>query len=133
MKYRDHMDRIPLFIISTPFIYGVIIPIVLLDIATEIYHRVCFKLYDIPYVERKKYIQIDRQHLKYLSTIEKINCMYCGYANGFAHYFSKICAETENYWCSIKHQKNKTFIPQIHQESFIEYGDEESLNKKYKA
>lgn len=125
------MKRAPLFIISSPIIYGVIIPIVILDIATEIYHRICFKLYDIPYVDRKKYIKVDRQHLKYLSVIEKINCMYCGYANGFAHYFSKICAETENYWCSIKHKEDSSFISQGHQNAFVEYGNEDALNKEF--
>ena len=41
--------------------------------------------------------------LAYLDPIAKINCAYCGYANGLLHYFSAIAAQTENFWCSIKY------------------------------
>lgn len=127
MKFKQHSERLPFFLISMPFIYGMFFPILILDICTEIYHRICFKLYDIPYVDRSKYIRVDRQHLEYLSFIEKINCMYCGYANGFAHYFSKIAGETENFWCSIKHEKRNGFIEPAHHKDFIRYGDAESI------
>ena len=117
--------------ISMPFIYIMIFPLIILDVFLEIYHRVCFPLYGLPYVSRKKFIVIDRYKLKYLSFIEKINCAYCGYANGLLHYASKIASETEAYWCGIKHKKDSDFVEPKHHEDFVEYGDEKSFVKRY--
>jgi len=55
--------------------------------------------------------------------------MYCGYGNGLLHYTSVIAAQTEKYWCSIKHKTDPTFIPPEHHKDFLEYGDE----KQYRA
>lgn len=92
---------------SLPIIFAVFIPMLLLDICLEIYHRICFRLYELPYVQRSAYIKIDRHKLEYLNFLEKVGCVYCGYANGFAAYFVAIAAETEQYWCGIMHQKTK--------------------------
>lgn len=110
-----------------PFIYSVTIPLVIFDIWLEVYHRICFAAYGLPYVKRSQYIRIDRQKLKYLNIIEKLNCMYCGYANGLLHYSSIIAGETEKYWCGIKHKKDNGFIEPAHHNEFIEYGDEEAF------
>jgi hypothetical protein len=112
-----------------PVIYSMIIPIVILDIWIEIYHRICFAAYDIPYIKRGKYIRIDRQKLKYLNFFEKFNCMYCGYANGLLHYSSVIAGETEKYWCGIKHQLEEEFCEPEHHKEFIPYGDEDAYRK----
>ncbi len=132
MEYKRHPERTLRHLLSAPFVYAVIFPLILLDMAVELYHQICFRLYKIPLVERSKYIKIDRHKLKYLSFIEKINCAYCGYANGFFHYASVIAAETEKYWCSIKHQKDPNFIPPEHHKDFLKYGDEKSFKEKYK-
>ena len=63
-----------------------------IDLLLEIYHRICFLLYKLPYVKRSTYIKIDRQKLSYLNWLEKLNCMYCSYANGLFHYASIIAA-----------------------------------------
>ena len=118
-------------ILTAPFIFGAVIPIIIMDIYIEIYHRICFPFYRIPYVKRKNYIKIDRQKLPYLKIGQKINCVYCGYANGAIHYWSKIVAETENYFCSIKHQKNKNFIPPEHHKEFLDYSDKENFEEQY--
>ena len=69
--------------LSFPFIWMMIVPIIFTDILLEIYHRICFPLYGIPMVKRSRYIRItDRGKLPYLSTLEKIHCLYCGYVNG---------------------------------------------------
>lgn len=112
-----------------PFIYGMIIPSVFLDICIEIYHTFSFPLYGISYVKRSKYIKIDRQKLSYLSPIEKLNCMYCGYVNGLYAYAVQIAGETEKYWCGIKHQKDPNFVQPKHHEEFLEYGDEKGYKK----
>lgn len=119
-------------IVCAIFIYILIIPILLLDFFIEVYHRICFPIYKFNYIKRKNYIQIDRQKLNYLNWFQKLNCVYCGYANGVIHYWSKIAGETERYWCGIQHQKNKNFIPLPHQKNFSEYGNEQEFIKKYK-
>lgn len=91
--------------ISAPVIYAMIVPFMLLDLIISIYQLICFSLYRIPKVERTKYIVIDRHHLGYLNSIEKLNCMYCGYINGLIAYSREIVARTEQYWCPIKHAK----------------------------
>ncbi len=126
MEFKKHPERIFRHLISAPIIYFMIIPLVLFDICLEIYHRICFRLYKISIIDRSKYIKIDRHKLKYLKWYEKVNCAYCGYANGLMHYASVIAGETEKYWCGIKHAKDPNFIPPIHHKNFIEYGDKDA-------
>lgn len=116
--------------VSTPFICGMIVPFVILDICLEIYHRICFPLFGIPYVKRTKYIKIDRHRLNYLNGAEKLFCAYCGYGNGLLHYASIIVGRTERYWCGIRHKRDKNFIePFHHKRGFASYGDAEALKK----
>lgn len=107
-----------------PLIYSLIIPVFIIDVWVEIYHRICFWAYDIPYVQRKRYIKIDRHKLSYLSWFEKLNCVYCGYANGVLQYASAVAGETEKYWCGIKHKADPDFIEPQHHKDFIPYNDE---------
>jgi hypothetical protein len=118
--------------IATPFLALMIIPIVILDLFVECYHRVCFPLYGIPYVKRSHYIRVtDRAKLPYLTWVEKINCAYCGYANGLLHYVSVIAGKTESYWCAIAHLEERGYIPTQHEKDFAKYGDEASLRRRY--
>ena len=123
MEFKKHPERVYRHFLSMPVIYFMIIPLVLFDLCLEIYHQICFRLYKIPIVKRSMYIKIDRQKLKYLTRWERINCAYCGYANGLMHYASIIAGETEKYWCGIKHAKDPNFIPPEHHKDFLEYGD----------
>ena len=127
MKYKTlrHM-------LSFPFIWMIIVPIVFTDILLEIYHRICFPLYGIPIVTRSRYIRItDRGKLSYLSTLEKIHCLYCGYVNGWFHYASVIAGKTEHYWCAIMHLQGRGYIPTEEEKTFSKYGDEATLRKRY--
>lgn len=117
--------------LSTPFIYGVFFPVVVLDVCMEIFHRVCFPLYGIPIVKRGEYIKIDRHKLQYLSLQQKFQCIYCGYVNGYLAYATEIAARTEVYWCGIQHEKTPEFQAPLHHENFPKYGDEEEYRKKY--
>lgn len=130
MQNKQH-NRPFAHLTSTPFILGMIIPLVFLDICLEIYHHVCFPLYGIPLVKRKNYIKIDRHRLAYLNMFDKLWCAYCGYANGLMHYATNIAGETEHYWCGIKHQPRKGFIEPAHHKNFAKYGDEKDLKDKY--
>jgi len=117
--------------IVAPFVFILIIPIVLLDFFIEIYHQVAFPLYGIQKIMRSSYIKIDRHKLKYLNILQKIFCMYCGYANGAIHYWLVIAAQTEKYWCGIQHKKNPGFITPKHHEDFTEYENENEFREKY--
>ncbi len=127
IKYRGLRN-----LISLPFIWIMLIPVVFTDISLEIYHRICFPLYGIPYVKRSHYIRMtDREKLPYLTWYEKINCAYCGYVNGWLHYASVIAGMTENYWCAIAHLEKRGYIPSEHEKSFAKYGDEATLRRRY--
>ena len=112
----------PVNILSAPVIYAMIFPFILLDLTISIYQLICFSLYKIQKVDRKKYIVIDRQHLSYLNFIEKFNCMYCGYINGLIAYSREIVARTEQYWCPIKHA-NKVLGSHRRYVHFADFGD----------
>lgn len=131
MDYRVKKRGFFRHALSVPFIWAMIIPLFILDIGIEIYHRVCFYLYAIPYVERSKYIYIDRHKLSYLNLYEKVNCTYCGYGNGLLNYSAEIAARTEKYWCGIKHKETKgKFVPK-HHDDFVKYGDKKEFEKRY--
>ena len=82
MLYRKIRYRRIRHLPATPFIWLAVIFIFLLDLWIEIYHRIAFPLYHMPYVKRKDYIRIDRHKLSYLLPLEKMYCAYCGYVNG---------------------------------------------------
>ena len=103
----------------------------MMDLYVEIYHRFSFPFYGIKYVKRGTYIRIDRHKLSYLNLLQKLYCIYCGYANGVLQYWVKIFGETENYWCAIKHYENENFVPPLHHQDFIDYNNEEEYNKVY--
>ena len=114
---------------SAPFIYLMIIPLVFFDLCLEIYHQICFRLYQLPIVRRSSYIKYDRRKLDYLDFWDKLDCTYCSYANGLMHYATVIAGDTEKYWCGIKHKEDSNFVPPAHHKDFLDYGDEEGLKK----
>ena len=109
-------------LLTAPVIYGVLPVLVLLDLATTVFQAVCFPIYGIPRVARGDYIAIDRHHLHYLNGIEKMNCVYCGYANGLLAYLGEMAGRTEQYWCPIKHALR---LRRTHSRygNFIDYGN----------
>lgn len=129
MQFKKYNNRFFRHSISAPFIYSMLIPLVILDIWIETYHRVAFATYGLKYIKRKSYIKIDRHKLKYLTFFEKMNCMYCGYANGLLNYSCAIAAETEKYWCGIKHKYDENFIEPQHHAEFIPYDEEDAYIK----
>jgi len=115
-------------ILSAPFIWICIIPVLLVDVTVTLYQWVCFPIYGIPKVQRQDYIVFDRRYLNYLNIIEKINCAYCSYFNGLIGYLQEIGARTEQFWCPIKHARRIKTLHSRYQK-FINYGDAE----KYRA
>ena len=131
MDYIKNKNRHFWHIISLPIIFSVFIPVFILDVWVEIYHRTCFVLYGLKYVERKKYVKVDRQRLSYLRWYQKIGCAYCGYANGLAAYWVAVFGETEKYWCGISHKEVEGSHCPGHHCDFAEYGNKKSFIDKY--
>jgi hypothetical protein len=119
----------PLNILTAPIIYSMIVPIAIIDLSFSIYQALCFPLYGISHVRRSAYTVIDRQHLAYLNAIEKLNCVYCGYANGVLAYVREIAGRTEQYWCPIRHAK-AVRAPHTHYREFVDYGDAEGYHRR---
>jgi hypothetical protein len=109
-------------VISAPVIYAMIFPFLVLDLAVTPYQFACFPLYRIPRVRRSRFIILDRHQLDYLNGIEKLNCVYCGYANGLMGYVREIVARTEQYWCPVKHAR-KIIDPHRRYARFADFGD----------
>jgi hypothetical protein len=116
-------------VLTAPVIYSMIVPIALLDLWVSLYQRVCFPVYGIARVRRAGYIVFDRQHLAYLNAVEKLNCVYCGYANGVFAYVREVAGRTEQYWCPIRHAKGVR-APHPHYREFVDYGDAEGYKRR---
>jgi hypothetical protein len=119
-------------LLSALVIYPMIVPIVLLDAGISLYQTLCFPLYRIAKVPRSEYFAFDRGQLVYLNAIEKINCTYCAYTNGFIAYAQEIVARTEQYWCPIKHAR-RILGSHPHYAGFIDFGDAEAYRRELDA
>ena len=128
MLHLKNPYRLLKYVVVIPIASTCIVPIVIADVWIEIYHRICFPLYRMPYIKRSHYIKVDRYKLKYLNIFQKIYCAYCGYANGVIQYWAKIAGETERYWCGIQHKDGDDFISPSHHKDFSKYGDEDDFN-----
>jgi len=116
-------------VLTAPVIYAMIIPIAFLDAWVSLYQAICFRAYGIARVKRSAYIVIDRHHLAYLNGIEKLNCMYCGYANGVFAFIREVAGRTEQYWCPIRHAK-RVHAPHTHYREFVDYGDANGYHRR---
>jgi len=119
---RYLLDSSVLTILTAPFIYAVVLPILLLDIFASVYQSVCFRVYGLDRVRRRAYVVFDRHRLPYLNAIQKLNCLYCAYANGVLAYVAEIASRTEQYWCPIKHAERVAGTHRRY-DGFLEYGD----------
>lgn len=116
-------------IVTAPVIYGVFPALVLLDISVTLYQWICFPVYGIARVRRADHVVIDRHRLPYLNAIERLNCAYCGYANGVLAYATEIASRTEQFWCPIKHAR-RLAQPHRRYPLFLDYGDGEAYRRE---
>jgi len=116
--------------ITSPFIYSLVVPLALLDLFMLVFQQVCFRIYRIPILRRDRFIVMDRQKLGYLNGLEKLNCIYCGYATGVIALAREVAARTEQYWCPIKHARGAR-PPHDRHRDFIDYGDAEGYIEGY--
>jgi hypothetical protein len=121
-----------LSLLTSPIIYSLLVPFALLDLWVTLYQSICFPIYGMPRVPRRRYFAVDRHKLAYLNGIEKVNCTFCSYANGLIAYVREVAARTEQYWCPIKHARA---IPAPHQRyhGFLDYGDASGYRKELPA
>jgi hypothetical protein len=109
-------------LLTTPFVYSLALPLLMLDIWVSLYQLLCFPFYGIERVRRRPYFVIDRHTLTYLTAVEKANCFYCSYAAGVLAFVREVAARTEQYWCPIKHAR-PIAVPHRRYASFFDYGD----------
>jgi hypothetical protein len=114
-------DR-PQNLITGPVIYGMIVPLLILDLSVTLYQAFCFPIYRIAKVRRADYIVLDRHQLEYLNFFEKFHCNYCGYASGLVAYAYEILARTEQYFCPIKHAR-RILGTHSRYRHFLDYGE----------
>jgi len=116
-------------LLTVPVIYSMLLPLLLVDLGFSLYQQICFRAYGVPLVTRGRYRVNDRYKLAYLNTIEKVNCTYCGYANGVMAYAREIISRTEAHWCPIRHARH---VPDAHKRypQFFDYGDAVSWREK---
>ena len=122
----------PLMVLTAPVIYGMIVPLAFLDLAVTLYQHICFPVYHMPRVRRGTYVFIDRHQLGYLNGLQKLNCVYCGYANGVIAYAREVAARTEQYWCPIEHSRAPAG-PRDRHPGFIAFGDAEGFRRHLEA
>ena len=114
-------DR-PQNLITGPVIYGMIVPLLILDLSVTLYQAFSFPIYRVTKVRRADYIVLDRHQLEYLNFIEKFHCSYCAYASGLLAYVYEILARTEQYFCPIKHAR-RILGTHSRYRYFLDYGE----------
>jgi len=124
-------DR-PQNLLTGPLIYGMALPLLLMDLCVSFYQWACFPIYGIAKVRRADYLVFDRRHLGYLNAIEKFHCTYCEYGNGLMAYMTEILARTEAYFCPIKHAR-KILGTHARYRQFLDYGDAADYEARLEA
>ncbi len=114
-------------VLTAPVIYGMALPLAILDLGMTLYQHICFRAYGVPRVKRGDYIVIDRHRLAYLNLVQKMNCAYCGYGNGLIAYTREIISRTEQYWCPIRHAGKMLGVHERYN-GFLAFGDAEAYH-----
>lgn len=109
-------------LLTAPVVYSLAVPFALLDAWVWLYQATCFRAWGIAPVRRRAYFAIDRHKLAYLNVVEKLNCLFCSYANGLIGYVREVAARTEQYWCPIHHAR-RIRHPHDRYAAFAPYGD----------
>jgi len=122
----------PQNLITGPIIYGMIVPLAILDLFVSFYQVTCFPIYGVPKARRGDYIVFDRQKLEYLNFIEKFHCTYCAYGAGLIAYVGEIVSRTEQYFCPIKHA-HKILGTHSRYARFLDYGEAADYEARLEA
>jgi hypothetical protein len=109
-------------------LYSLALPLLLLDVWVTICQAVLFPLLRVAPVVRRDYLVFDRHRLPYLNLIQRLNCLYCGYANGVLAYVREVAARLEQYWCAVQHRRQPR-DPHARYAAFAAYGDARGLQE----
>ncbi len=109
-------------LLTAPVIYSLLVPFALLDACVMLYQAICFRAWDLRRVRRGDYFVIDRHRLPYLNGLEKLNCLFCSYANGVLAFVHEVASRTEQYWCPIRHRRRVRGVHHRYS-AFAPYGD----------
>lgn len=99
-RFKVQTALLPFGIIT---IYSMIIPIVILDLWVTFYQWVYFTAMGIPKIKKKQFVVMERWDLNKLTFWQKVNCVYCEYANGILAFAKAVGNQTEIYSCAIRH------------------------------
>jgi hypothetical protein len=142
VRYAHRRARVDLFtylaggdlptLITAPLVYSLLVPMAVVDGWVTLYQALCFRAWGLPRVRRRPYFIFDRQHLAYLNGLERVNCVFCGYANGVIAYVREVAARTEQYWCPIRHGR-RVRDPHARYVQFVDYGDAEAYRRELPA
>ncbi len=110
---------LPVGIFAGLVIYSTAIPLFILDLWVQVYHAIYFPLLGLPPVPRHEFVIIDRGRLARLTLMQKINCVYCDYANGVVAWMKAVVNTTEAYSCAIKHSTRGP--GQEHHDGYYDY------------
>ncbi len=130
--FRWLVTNRPQNLLTGPIIYGMIVPLLLIDLLVSFYQWTCFPIYGVKKVRRADYMVFDRSQLEYLNFIEKFHCSYCAYGNGLMSYMAEILARTEEYFCPIKHAR-KILGAHSRYRRFLDYGDAQDYHARLEA
>ena len=119
-------------LLTAPVVYSLVIPFAMLDAWVWVYQAICFRAWGIARVKRRPYFAYDHQKLAYLNAIEKLNCVYCSYANGVVAYVREVAGRTEQYWCPIKHAR-RIRDAHKHAAQFVPFGDVKAYKRELPA
>jgi hypothetical protein len=72
--FRWLVTNRPQNLVTGPIIYGMVLPLLVLDLLVSFYQWTCFPIYGIAKVRRGDYLVFDRHQLSYLNFIEKFHC-----------------------------------------------------------
>lgn len=128
-RMRRNPRHFFLLVLTSPVIYGLLIPFAIADLSGTIYQHICFRVYGIPRVKRREHVVLDRVKLTQLGFFDKLNCLYCEYGNGVISYVREITARTEWYWCPIKHAREMP-DPHAHYDRFMGYDEADQFTPR---
>jgi hypothetical protein len=126
-RYISHANAAT--VLTSPVTYSVLLPFLVLDLWATVFQAICFRAWGVKLVRRRQFFAIDRHRLPYLNGVEKLNCLYCSYANSVIAYVREIAARTEQYWCPIRHARR---VRDTHgrYDLFAPYGDAASYRTR---
>ena len=67
--------------------------------------------------------------MAYLNPVQKVNRLYCGYANGLIALIREVASRTEQYWYPSKHARHVR-TPHERYRQFLDYGDADGFHER---